>query len=357
MHGENLERSADVAEQSAKEKAKGEQLLNTLLVLMDSKQGPGAGPASVSGPGPGSDLTVKVGLESAVQKKSEDQSMVEVQEVVSWVREVQPAPARLLYGETPAKVQVPETRPRGKPVQVPELQLDVRTSRQHLDRNEFGYVITDTDGLQTDEGLHLMEVLAHMSNIHMANFAELSVVGPAVTFRVSPNIQNVTTADVANVAVCSLHFHSGKPAYEMLENHPDWTPSLLVPVKVTYLSGSAHFPLGEIQLTLRHSSQRNRLIVVVHSCRNLIAFSEHGSDPYVRLYLLPDKRRSGRRKTSTFKKNQNPVYDQTFEFSVSVVELHRRTLDVAVKNGGGLLSKHKGLLGKVTQTHTITETV
>ncbi|CAL9688451.1 unnamed protein product [Knipowitschia caucasica] len=28
--------------------------------------------------------------------------------------------------------------------------------------------------------------------------------------------------------VCYLHFHSGKPAYEMLENHPDWTPSLLL---------------------------------------------------------------------------------------------------------------------------------
>uniref|UniRef100_A0A3Q1FWC6 Extended synaptotagmin-like protein 2a n=1 Tax=Acanthochromis polyacanthus TaxID=80966 RepID=A0A3Q1FWC6_9TELE len=112
-------------------------------------------------------------------------------------------------------------------------------------------------------------------------------------------------------------------------------------------SGPSHFPLGEVQLTVRHSSQRNKLIVVVHACRNLIAFTDHGSDPYVRLYLLPDKRRSGRRKTHTFKKTLNPVYDQTFEFSVSLVELHRRTLDVAVKNGGGLLSKHKGLLGKV----------
>ncbi|XP_070830084.1 extended synaptotagmin-2-A-like isoform X2 [Chaetodon trifascialis] len=112
-------------------------------------------------------------------------------------------------------------------------------------------------------------------------------------------------------------------------------------------SGPSHFPLGEVQLTVRHSSQRNKLIVVVHACRNLIAFTDHGSDPYVRLYLLPDKRRSGRRKTHTFKKNLNPVYDQTFEFTVSLVELHRRTLDVAVKNGGGLLSKHKGLLGKV----------
>ncbi|CAB1326100.1 unnamed protein product, partial [Coregonus sp. 'balchen'] len=111
--------------------------------------------------------------------------------------------------------------------------------------------------------------------------------------------------------------------------------------------GSAgHVPLGEVHLTVRHSSQRNKLIVVVHACRNLIAFTDHGSDPYVRLYLLPDKRRSGRRKTHTHKKTLNPVYDETFEFNVSIVELHRRTLDVAVKNGGNILSKHKGLLGQ-----------
>ncbi|XP_041697902.1 extended synaptotagmin-2 [Coregonus clupeaformis] len=113
-------------------------------------------------------------------------------------------------------------------------------------------------------------------------------------------------------------------------------------------NGSAsHVPLGEVHLTVRHSSQRNKLIVVVHACRNLIAFTDHGSDPYVRLYLLPDKRRSGRRKTHTHKKTLNPVYDETFEFNVSIVELHRRTLDVAVKNGGNILSKHKGLLGQV----------
>uniref|UniRef100_A0A8D0C7A1 Extended synaptotagmin 2 n=1 Tax=Salvator merianae TaxID=96440 RepID=A0A8D0C7A1_SALMN len=106
-------------------------------------------------------------------------------------------------------------------------------------------------------------------------------------------------------------------------------------------------PLGQIQLTIRHSSQRNKLMVVVHTCRNLIAFSEEGSDPYVRMYLLPDKRRSGRRKTSVAKKTLNPVFDQAFDFSVSLPEVQRRTLDVAVKNSGGFLSKDKGLLGKV----------
>ncbi|KAK5897743.1 hypothetical protein CgunFtcFv8_015221 [Champsocephalus gunnari] len=112
-------------------------------------------------------------------------------------------------------------------------------------------------------------------------------------------------------------------------------------------SAPGQFLLGEVQLTVRHSSQRNRLIVVLHACRNLIAFTKDGSDPFIRLYLLPDKSRTGRRKTSTMKRTLNPVYDQTFEFSVSMVELHRRTLDVAVKNGGSILSKHKGFLGKV----------
>ncbi|XP_023694479.1 extended synaptotagmin-2 isoform X2 [Paramormyrops kingsleyae] len=106
-------------------------------------------------------------------------------------------------------------------------------------------------------------------------------------------------------------------------------------------------PLGQVQLTLRHSSQRNQLIVVLHCCRNLIPFNKDGSDPYIRLYLLPNKSRSGRRKTRTMKKTQNPVYDQTFEFNVPQTELHRRILDVTVKNGGGILPKHKGLLGKV----------
>uniref|UniRef100_A0A8C5CGB7 Extended synaptotagmin-like protein 2b n=1 Tax=Gadus morhua TaxID=8049 RepID=A0A8C5CGB7_GADMO len=110
-------------------------------------------------------------------------------------------------------------------------------------------------------------------------------------------------------------------------------------------------PLGEVQLTLRHSSQRNKLIVVVHACRHLLAFHRDSADPFLRLYLLPDRSRGGRRKTSVMKRTLDPVYDQTFEFSVSMVELHRRSLDVAVKTGGRVLTKHKGLLGKVVLSH------
>ncbi|XP_067256748.1 extended synaptotagmin-2 isoform X3 [Chanodichthys erythropterus] len=156
---------------------------------------------------------------------------------------------------------------------------------------------------------------------------------------------------VSSLVISSSHKH---------QSHRDSTPSLASDISLPCAtmelqqrlqqlqngSGLSQYPLGEVQLTIRHSSQRNKLIVVVHACRNLIALTRDGSDPYIRLYLLPDKSRSGRRKTSTLKKTLNPVYDQSFEFSVSIVELHRRTVDVAVKNGGGLLSKHKVLLGK-----------
>uniref|UniRef100_A0A8C2D3M2 Extended synaptotagmin-like protein 2b n=1 Tax=Cyprinus carpio TaxID=7962 RepID=A0A8C2D3M2_CYPCA len=153
---------------------------------------------------------------------------------------------------------------------------------------------------------------------------------------------------VSSLEISSSHKH---------QSHRDSTPSLASDISLPSAtlelqqrlqngSGLRQYPLGEVQLTVRHSSQRNKLIVVVHACRNLIALTKDGSDPYIRLYLLPDKSRSGRRKTSTLKKTLNPIYDQSVEFNVSVVELHRRTLDVAVKNGGGLLSKHKVLLGK-----------
>ncbi|XP_015210354.2 extended synaptotagmin-2 isoform X2 [Lepisosteus oculatus] len=169
----------------------------------------------------------------------------------------------------------------------------------------------------------------------------------------SPQKQSsYSTRSTSNLVICSSHPHlAGKestPSIASDISQPFATQELQQRLRQLQNGSAAnHYPLGQVQLTVRHSSQRNKLIVVVHACRNLIAFTEDGSDPYVRLYLLPDKRRTGRRKTHTMKKTLNPVYDQTFEFSVSLVELHRRTLDVAVKNGGGLLSKHKGLLGKV----------
>ncbi|XP_041823464.1 receptor-type tyrosine-protein phosphatase N2 [Melanotaenia boesemani] len=65
----------------------------------------------------------------------------------------------------------------------------------------FGYIITSSDSLTNDKSLDLMERLTQRMSLHAADLTQLSVLGPALTFRVGPNPKNVTTADLVQVAV------------------------------------------------------------------------------------------------------------------------------------------------------------
>uniref|UniRef100_A0A4W3H8X4 C2 domain-containing protein n=1 Tax=Callorhinchus milii TaxID=7868 RepID=A0A4W3H8X4_CALMI len=106
--------------------------------------------------------------------------------------------------------------------------------------------------------------------------------------------------------------------------------------------------LGEIQLSVHYSTPRHSLVVLIQCCRNLIPCSNDGADPYVRAYLLPDKSWSGRKKTQVKKRTLNPQYNEKFEFSVSSDEVHKRKLDIAVKNNRSFGSHERKELGKVT---------
>ncbi|KAL5010091.1 hypothetical protein ScPMuIL_012396 [Solemya velum] len=107
-------------------------------------------------------------------------------------------------------------------------------------------------------------------------------------------------------------------------------------------------PCGRVQVTFRYSTQRQKLIVVIHKCMNLCAAkgdSAHMADPYIRLYLLPDRSSSSKRKTHVIKDNLNPVFDETFEFAVSPGELSTRSLEITVKNETGMFSSSQKVLG------------
>ncbi|XP_050948654.1 solute carrier organic anion transporter family member 5A1b isoform X1 [Labeo rohita] len=123
--------------------------------------------------------------EVGMQKKAIER----VEEVEGWVQAAAIAPSSGLK-ENPA--------PHRKNMKVQDLQLDVQSNAKN---DIYGYIITDTENLPTDKGLYLMELVARKAKIQMTDFSELSVVSPAVTFQVRPNAQNVTTEDVANVAV------------------------------------------------------------------------------------------------------------------------------------------------------------
>ena len=58
------------------------------------------------------------------------------------------------------------------------------------------------------------------------------------------------------------------------------------------------------------------LQVEIIQCKDLVAMDIGGtSDPYVKIYLLPDKKR--KQETKVHRKTLNPVFNETFKYEVS----------------------------------------
>ncbi|XP_044294294.1 receptor-type tyrosine-protein phosphatase-like N isoform X2 [Varanus komodoensis] len=69
-----------------------------------------------------------------------------------------------------------------------------------LTAEEYGYIVTDQKTLGLAAGIRLLEILAEYMHLSTASFINISIVGPALTFRVRQNHQNLTLGDVANRA-------------------------------------------------------------------------------------------------------------------------------------------------------------
>ncbi|GAB1297872.1 Receptor-type tyrosine-protein phosphatase N2 [Apodemus speciosus] len=77
------------------------------------------------------------------------------------------------------------------------LQLEVQPSEEE----QQGYILTGNNPLSPEKGKQLMDEVAHILRVPSSFFADVKVLGPAVTFKVSANIQNMTTADVIKATV------------------------------------------------------------------------------------------------------------------------------------------------------------
>ncbi|NXA07299.1 PTPRN protein, partial [Sapayoa aenigma] len=64
--------------------------------------------------------------------------------------------------------------------------------------DEYGYIITDQKPLGLAAGVRLLELLAKHLHLSTTSFINISVVGPALTFRIRQNPQNFSLADVAS---------------------------------------------------------------------------------------------------------------------------------------------------------------
>ncbi|GAA49149.1 synaptotagmin-like protein 4 [Clonorchis sinensis] len=89
---------------------------------------------------------------------------------------------------------------------------------------------------------------------------------------------------------------------------------------------------GDLRLDIQYDHQSSTLRIAVKQARDLaIADRKHMScNPYVKSYLLPDKTKGSKRKTSHKRRNRNPVFEEVFKYSIPYSELLARTLQIAV---------------------------
>ncbi|KAM4585759.1 synaptotagmin-like protein 4 isoform 1-T2 [Fundulus diaphanus] len=97
---------------------------------------------------------------------------------------------------------------------------------------------------------------------------------------------------------------------------------------------------GDVIFSVKYDEHTQNLHVFIKQCRDL-AYGDAArllSNPYVKCYLLPDKSRQSKRKTSVKKNNVNPVYSETLKYSIRRSQLATRSLLISVW--------HNSLLGR-----------
>ncbi|XP_028853671.1 synaptotagmin-6 isoform X4 [Denticeps clupeoides] len=86
---------------------------------------------------------------------------------------------------------------------------------------------------------------------------------------------------------------------------------------------------GKINFSLKYDYENEALLVNIVKAFDLPAKDFCGSsDPYVKVYLLPDRKRKFQ--TRVHRKTLNPTFDETFQFPVAYEELTARKLHLSV---------------------------
>lgn len=105
---------------------------------------------------------------------------------------------------------------------------------------------------------------------------------------------------------------------------------------------------GKLNFILKYDCDLEQLIVKIHKAVNLPAKDFSGtSDPYVKIYLLPD--RKTKHQTKVHRKTLNPVFDEVFLFPVPYHDLAARKLHFSVYDFDRF-SRHD-LIGQVVVDH------
>ncbi|XP_073678332.1 synaptotagmin-like protein 1 [Garra rufa] len=87
---------------------------------------------------------------------------------------------------------------------------------------------------------------------------------------------------------------------------------------------------GRIQFSLQYDVKKEELHIHIIRCQELAPARKNRSDPYVKVYLLPDNTSRSKKKTAVKRKTLNPVYDETMKYKVRKLDLQARVLSMSV---------------------------
>lgn len=87
--------------------------------------------------------------------------------------------------------------------------------------------------------------------------------------------------------------------------------------------------LGRLSYKLEYDFNQSNLVVTVNEAQELMAMDMGGtSDPYVKVFLLPDKKKKF--ETKVHRKTLNPVFNEAFTFKVPYADAMGKTLVFAI---------------------------
>ncbi|KAF6714539.1 Receptor-type tyrosine-protein phosphatase-like N [Oryzias melastigma] len=84
-------------------------------------------------------------------------------------------------------------------------------------KEEYGYIYTNRSPLSLYDGVKLLELLADKIHLTTSSFINISVIGPALTFRIRQNEHNMTAAEVAAKAVSEKNFLESETGLKIVQ--------------------------------------------------------------------------------------------------------------------------------------------
>uniref|UniRef100_A0A3Q2Z119 Synaptotagmin-like protein 4 n=1 Tax=Hippocampus comes TaxID=109280 RepID=A0A3Q2Z119_HIPCM len=95
---------------------------------------------------------------------------------------------------------------------------------------------------------------------------------------------------------------------------------------------------GEVVFSMFYDEPTQSLQVLIKECRKLACGDSlrQFSNPYVKCYLLPDKSRQSKRKTTIKRHTCDPVYEETFKYNIRRNQLLTRSMLISVWHHGHL---------------------